>query len=67
MCEVTEKYVSKSLNWVFSSVYFYYSLPVFNPFGIFIWFAFTYTTFALENCARDGARDDSGLLRGVRG
>jgi hypothetical protein len=39
-------------------------LPVFNPSGIFIQFAFTYTTLALENCSRDGARDDSGLLRG---
>jgi hypothetical protein len=60
-------YVCKSVNCVFYSVDFYYSLPVFKPTGIFIQFAVPYTTLALENCRRDGARDDSGLLRGVWG
>lgn len=60
-------YVHKSTNSAFYSVDFYYSFRAFNPSKIFIQLAFAYTTLALENCARDGARDYSGPLSGEVG
>jgi len=67
VCDVTDKYVSKYLNWIFCSVYFYCSLAVFNPSGIFIQFGSTHTTLALQKLCGGWSKRWYRAVEGCRG